>query len=202
MDLSPQLTADLQSLTVALDQPGVDLRETVQSLMVQMGHAVPSYLGATVTLSTGGLLASFTVWPESSPQPGSASLRIPLDLLIGAEPGSDIVFYASAAGAFVDLAADLAHAMRLPLTGLFLDDRLTLPTQPFSLLELSRVNRAVGVLIAGGRSVTEARSELHKRAEAEQCSLSIAAQRVLDTIPPAGADVSALPRGDWSDDVY
>jgi hypothetical protein len=77
------------------------------------------------------------------------------------------VLYAGRAGAFVDLAADLAHLLDLPMDALVLDQHPSVPRvddPPTSLQANSVINKAIGVLIARGRTPEQARAELAEHA--------------------------------------
>ena len=106
------------------------------------------------------------------------SLRVPLALMdSGFAAESRVVFYASTAGAFVDLAADLAFALDTTLeqTGVHRRSRVPDPldadpapgTRRFDLsgvAELATIDRAVGVLIDQGHHPDDAHEALRGHA--------------------------------------
>ena len=89
------------------------------------------------------------------------SLRVPLGAWTGHEPGGAVIFYAATAGALVDLAADLGFRLGLR-DDLVLDGHLR-PGEAHrvtaGLPELSVVQRALGMLIARGRTPLAARRD-------------------------------------------
>jgi hypothetical protein len=183
MKIPVALAADLQSLTDALDQPGIDLQTHLETLAVGIRNTVASYLGVTMTLLVDGYPAEFTVLDSAEGGlPVAASLRLPLEDISVAEPGGALVLYASTPGAFVDLAADLAHILRIPLHAMVLDQQLTPPTNPTTLTDVSRINQAIGVLIGGGQTPAQAREELNRLAAEGDNSLAITAQNLLDNV--------------------
>lgn len=143
--------------------------------------AVDSFLGLTVTLVVDGYPATFTVLGVGvGPDHVVTSLMLPLS---GSEAGSNIVFYAGTAGAFVDPAADLAFAMGVEPGALVLDRHLT-PSADGSgmtgLTEISHINQAIGILVSRGHTVETARAELHRRARHDGIPAPVHAQRLID----------------------
>jgi len=79
-----------------------------------------------------------------------------------------VVFYAGTPGALVDLAADLQWALHLPAGALLLDRHLTPPSgaDPVAgLPEMSVVHRALGALLAQGRTPEAAAADLRTSAD-------------------------------------
>ena len=112
----------------------------------------------------------------------SASVSLSLPALPGVSMCS-LVFYAAAAGAFVDLAADSRAA-----TGdgqVILDGHLPLPTSALypgdaiEILQLSQIDQAVGVLIEAGHTSAGARDLLQVRADRHGITLAASAQQEL-----------------------
>ncbi len=82
--------------------------------------------------------------------------------------GSAVVFYAATPGALVDLAADLQWALHLPPGAMLLDRHLTPPSgaDPIAgLPEMSIVHRAMGALLAQGRTPDAAAEDLRTIAD-------------------------------------
>ncbi|MET1007052.1 MAG: hypothetical protein ABWX96_16000 [Propionibacteriaceae bacterium] len=200
MDLSAALNAQIRHL---YDSLGVDHEETV-SWVAALGHdlrqAVGSYLGLQMVMVEHGHAVTLTEFdPTVRLQDVRTSVRVPLVPLgvEGADRASMITFYAGVAGAFVDLSADLAYALSLPVRGpgdsptepeterfaICIDD----PVEPTTILsglegaaELSTVNRALGLLIGNGHpSSEEALAELGRLAAVAGISvLAFASQLV------------------------
>jgi hypothetical protein len=145
MGISPALAADLAALTQDLDRPDVDLDDLLTCFASSAKGAVASYLGMTITIAAEVHEISFTVRDSSSAV--ATSLTIPLTAVTTTAGGSRLVLYASAPGAFVDLAADLSYALNVELAAFVHDDHLGMRTEGSGLDEYSTFNQAVGVLI-------------------------------------------------------
>jgi hypothetical protein len=206
MEISAALSAELKCLTDALDQPGIDLQQLLTGLADETRRAVDSFRGLTVIQVIDGYPATFTIFSKndggSGPMATSASsVRLPLDGVGAAEPGSAIIFYAANPGAFTDFGADLAFSLGLPLTVLVLDGHLA-PADPGpSLRDLSHVNQALGILLDGGYLLPEARIELRRLADAGGDGVAAAAARLIAGTgrgpdgrgPPSSGDRSPGP---------
>jgi len=162
-----------------------DLEGGLASLLADLRKASPSSVGLEVTTVVAGQdvrVAHFL--PGIRATDVASSLQVPLR----AEPQGTslsgpvrVTFYATRPGAFVDLAADLAHAQGLPL------DRLELgETRPASttagvrgLERVSVIHRAVGVLIAQGVHPDDAQARLAADAEAADLPLVDHARAVI-----------------------
>ena len=168
MDFPQALSGHLSALTDALDDPGTDLQAVLAVLADDLTLAIPSFLGLTMSLDVGGGTITLTAVAPAAAATARATLRLPLDPMAGAGPGSNVVFYADSAGAFVDLAADTRHAYGLDgqvvLDGHVASTALQ-PGPPGvnGLEEATVVNRAIGVLIDQGHLPDEARRELLRR---------------------------------------
>jgi hypothetical protein len=191
MEISAALSAELSSLTEALDAPGIDLQQLLTGLVLECSHAVSSMQGLTVVHIIDGYPAMFTIFLNTAATSNQAaraarsSLWLPLDAISAAEFGSGIAFYAARAGAFVDFGADLAFSLGLPLEAVIRDEHLIPPLRDSTLSDLSRVNQAIGILLDQGFPPAEARVELRRRAEAEGEELAVAATRIIDaTVRP------------------
>lgn len=164
------------------------------ALAATLGTAVASYRGLQLTLHEDGypvVLTAFAADPGAASgqeridgttgrDPILTSLRLPLRLVhAGFEDGSQIVFYASRPGAFVDLAADLSYTLSPPTPErssgpdegpvIVLDADLppNSRTSGFSgLSELSTINHAVGFMLARGHRPDEVHQTLRRHAAA------------------------------------
>lgn len=183
MHLSGALQRDLRALSDALDLPEGDLLGLVTELAASVRLAVESYLGMSLLIASTPDLA-LSVFDDAADPP-----RALTSLFLGLSPPGDVpaestvlgvVLYARVPGAFVDLAAD---AQWLGATGAVrLDEHLPAPTDgaPNTYLEdLSTVNQALGVLVAGGSTLDEARARLDDHARADGATRVAAARRVL-----------------------
>lgn len=195
MDISAALAADLAALTESLANPEVDLQTQLAALAADLGRAVASYTGMTITIAVDGHEISFTAGTAAV----ATSLTIPFTALGPAEAGSTLVIHAGTPGALVDLAADLSFALALDSDTLALDaaprSRPTpVPSGLRGLDEYSRTNQAIGVLIAGGRTPEGAWAELRRLAELDGGRLHNAADAVLRSLTagPGAADPPLL----------
>jgi hypothetical protein len=159
--------------SIGLDGNALDdaLDASLAALTADIEAAVPSYLGVQLTIRQNGHPVTLTrIAPHRT---ATTSLRIPLTVLGRRfDPDSRVTFYAAAAGAFVDLAADLSYALHVPTStdrstdgsdgedrrhgpvdgdrGITLDADVppsALVSGVSGLSELSTINRAIGVLI-------------------------------------------------------
>ncbi len=197
MELTAALASRLADLTAALDDPTVDLESTVRTLGRSARSTVDSFLGVTLTVVVDGYPFTITALDAASEATAiGTSLRVPVPGR-GGEPeltpvapagtgelGSVVVFYAGAPGAFVDLAADITHAQRLPLDAVVLDADLQSPAPGLGLDELSTIHQAVGVLIARGHTPEAARVELERRAISGGVDVRTAAVVVVASTEP------------------
>ncbi len=162
MELSAALAADLATLTAALDDTDTDLAQTVRQLATAASTAVGSYLGLTITATTGGRPINLTALADLAETDDIlTSLRVPLDVaaspLVDGHPGSaiagatiELILYAGKPGALVDLAADLSWLTGRDLTDFVLDADLVVADHDDELGRTSWVNQAIGVLIGRG----------------------------------------------------
>ncbi|MEO3936036.1 hypothetical protein V3N99_04665 [Dermatophilaceae bacterium Soc4.6] len=208
---TPGFARDLIWLSRTLEDPvdpvGHDLVGAVTALEVSAADSVTSYLGLSLVLqgpSSPGVRATPSL--TMSTLPGSDG-RTADDLLIGSSlllplrppagsrttdgpdlPGwdVDIVLYASNAGAFVDLAADLAWLAGTPLGEVEVDQHLGLgrtdELQGSSIARASSVDQAMGALLAQGLTPEKAAAELLERAAGAPGDLAAAAERLLSEL--------------------
>lgn len=200
-------TGLIRHLQLLLDVDDVDdqwlLSDSLGALDVTMQTVVSSYLGLRIMLVDHGHPVRLTTFRSDADRHDiAASLELPLAALLPADPVSTIIFYAGAAGAFVDLAADLTHALGLPSpTAPDADqdqvlegqdrpilDRIALdyPAAPGTLTagvsglrEQAMINQAVGAMIEDGYSLGQAHDELQSEAAARHLDLPVYAATVL-----------------------
>ncbi len=191
MEFPPSFADDLDVLTEALGDPVLDLGAVLGVLTDDLLAVVPSYLGLSLTLQVDRNPVTFSFVTAATPADVRASLWLPLLPPRSARGrGGNVVFFASAPGAFRDLADDArwmftlygqaALDRHLPSTG---------PAGPggsVSVAEFSDINQAIGVLIAMGHPAPEAEGELQHRAHTGRCTLLEAARSLLGTVVGAG----------------
>jgi hypothetical protein len=187
MEITAALAADLAILTEALDEPGIDIADTLRRLAADARTAVDSYLGLTLMVPEGAPTFRITAMDEYATRPDvRASILIPL--ATGAAPsgpGAVLVLYAANPGAFTDLAADLSWLTGAALTELVLDRHLHLADSADTTGAVraeSIVSQAVGVLIGLGYPPEDAVRELAARASAAGTDRFAAAQHILDNL--------------------
>lgn len=186
MDISAALAADLAALTDSLGNPDIDIQTQLRALAADLKRAVASYTGMTMTITLDGHDISFTTTDGVDSAATETSLKIPLSALTAAQDGSSLVIYAATPGAFVDLAADLSFVLGVDLADLVLDERAphrfrATHDRPgmHGLDEYSRINQAIGILIARGNTPETARRELDRLANLDGGHLHKAADAIL-----------------------
>ena len=200
MVLPPVLLADLRRLTSGLDGAGHadDVAHALSCLVSQVRAAVSSYVGLQLTIVTHASPVTVTDYPQ--PTPAVTSLRIPLGPIIPRlDADSRLVLYATTPGAFVDLSADLGHALRVPTASprsppvdrssppgaravIELDrDLPSTPPRPGldGFDEFSTVNKAIGFLIGEGQLPEHVLGVLRRGAAAAGVDLHVFAAQVL-----------------------
>lgn len=169
MEITAALAADLFTLNEALDDPDVDVVDTLRRLAAVAALAVRSYLGLTVTtLLADRDVALITLKSDTAPGGIRTSLRLPMPRPPDDGPLVSVTLYAAKPGAFIDLAADLAWLTGRSLTDFVLDRHLIepkAPDAPSGLAVASLVDQAIGVLMAHGYTPQRAHHELGVRAE-------------------------------------
>lgn len=189
MDLTAALAADLATLTATLDDPGLDIADTLRQLAADTKLAVRSYLGLTVLITVSGRQFSLTVL-ESGTEPGDVVTSLALPMPPAAPDDSTTSFavltlYAGHPGAFVDLAADLAWLTGRAPAEFVLDQHRTppgAPDLPSGLAAASLIDQAIGVLIAYGYTPEGAHREIDTRAERLGVDRGGSAKRILDEL--------------------
>ena len=115
-------------------------------------------------------------------------MRLPLWWLPDHD-ASSITFYAAVPGAFVDLAADLTHSLGLAANAVTLDGlapdvlAVALSSGFTGLAGFTAVNRAIGMLMAAGFDIADARAELAARAARTGLALVEVAERQVAAWP-------------------
>jgi hypothetical protein len=192
VDISSALATDLQSLTDGFGQ--TDLTALLTQVVDDVGRAVRSYAGMTLTIVDDGRPFTMTVMNDGNgPQDVVSSAALQLDAVDGAERGSEIVFYARCTGGLVDFAADLSYALHLPLTAIEVDGhRPPAATDGglSGLTELMHLNQAVGILIEQGFTAEEAHVELGRVAHNTEVSVDHLVRKLIRA-------TSATPK--WQD---
>ena len=184
MEITAALAADLTILTQALDDPDSDVAESVLGLARNVGSAVPSFLGLTVTVHDSDPPLTFTTL-EGQVEPGDVRTSLMMALSHDGA-GARVIVYAGTPGAFVDLAADLSWLARRTLAGCELDQHLVLPAvarPATNLRAVSAVNQAIGALIGAGHSPEQAHRELEVRAATTDTDRLTAAGEILAALP-------------------
>ena len=181
VDISAALAADLAALTEALDTPGIDLETELRAFAADVKIAVASFTAMTVTIAVDGLEVSFVVHDGARTTPAT-SLLIPLAARTPTVAVSTLLLFAATPGAFVDLAADLSHALGIDLPCLVIDCHLEPPGDAAPMTgwsEHATVNQAIGVLIDRGHTPESARRELHRLAAMDHGDTHAAAEAVI-----------------------
>jgi hypothetical protein len=187
VELPHSFADDLDVLTEALGDPVLDLGAVLSVLTDDLVAVVPSYLGLSLTLRVDRTPVTFSFVTAASPADVRASLRLPL--LPPRSPGGrggNVVFFASAPGAFRDLADDARWMFTLyGRAALDRDLPSSVPSGTggaISPAEFSDINQAIGVLIAMGHPAPAAEGELQRRADSRRCTLPDTARELLDTV--------------------
>ncbi len=193
MHLDEALSNDLRILSDGLDDPDVDLSESLGLLVADVGAVVRSYSGLTVVVEGSDPPLTFTVLEETS---GGAAVRasasFPLDLTDDAIRVG-IVLYAATPGAFVDLVADLAWMTGRVLTDFVLDRHLDVPhgsATVSSVRAASAINQAIGVLLGRGHTPEQAERILAAEAPAgttDRYGAAVAVLEGLTSLPLPGS---------------
>jgi hypothetical protein len=168
VDITAAVAADLTTLTDTLDDPDLDIADTLRQLATDTKRAVRSYLGLSVMITASGRQFTLTVLESGTePEDIATSLRLPMPP--SASDGSAASFavltlYAGHPGGFVDLAADLAWLTGRPLPEVVLDQHRTpprAPDTPSGLATASLIDQAIGVLIAHGYTPERAHRKIN-----------------------------------------
>lgn len=199
MEITDTLAADLAILCEALDDAEADITESLRRLAADAKAAVRSYLGLTLVGGTPTFPLELNVMDSAAAAVDVvSSLLMPLhdDAHDDAVPSLSVIMYAGAAGAFIDLAADLSWLTGRRLTDFALDRHLSLPARPDtagSLHATSVINQAIGVLVGQGHTPEQAEAEIAVRAAAAGHSRSHAADVILGNV---SRDDTGSPRSE------
>ena len=205
MDLPAAVLAHVQDLTASIGQDDRGLSDTLVALTTALRSTATSYCGFQLTIVENQCPVTLTAFTDGCDVPVGTSLRLPLGLVSATVDGeSRIVFYAGIPGAFIDLAADLSHALGgIPFDGRsstanhdghrrrHLDGHrrvieLDVDLSPVSrrsgltgLAELTVLNRAIGILVDQGNDIEQAHHVLRRDAAAAGVEPHIHAARIL-----------------------
>jgi hypothetical protein len=172
------LAAALSLLSAGLDDPSTNAWRGFDQFAVVVRSAVASYCGLAITMTAdGGIPLAITATDPDAVV--ATSLAIPLSTLSSTD-GGELVLFATVAGAFVDLATDLAYKTGTDLSSFAIDAHLQPPAAPVAgVAEFAIIHQAVGFLIAGGSTREQALARLEKFAANDGHDLAAAAARVL-----------------------
>jgi hypothetical protein len=207
VDVPADLLSDVTQLAASIGVGTDVLHIPLLALARDLRAAAPSYRGLQLTVVHSGQPVTLTdMVPIEADGVVLTSLRMPL-VAVDAyyDPGSQVIFYAGKPGALVDMAADLAYALKTSVgtdsdhivldgdgrappghlqAGRFLVLDADIPAaRPasglFGLSELSAVNRAVGIMINRGHDPDHAYESLRREATAAGVELHVFAARML-----------------------
>jgi hypothetical protein len=205
VDFPAAVLAHVQDLTASIGQDDRDLTDTLAALTTALRSTATSYCGFQLTIVENQWPVTLTAFTDGHDVPVGTSLRLPLGLVSRMVDGeSRVVFFASTPGAFIDLAADLSHALgRIPVDGrsstannedhrathvdghrrvIELDADLP-PISRMSgltgLAEPTVLNRAIGILVDQGHDIGQAHHVLRRHAAAAGVEPPIYAARLL-----------------------
>ena len=194
MDTPRLLTDDIRDLFSDLAVPDpvtgqpVNLEASLMALTASVKRAVPSFRGLALTVVIDEQPVSVT----SAERGDTSDIATSLCLLLAWVPllrtDSQIIFDASVPGTFVDLAADLAHALGRESLYLDGDIPVALISDLTGVRRLSTINEAVGVLIGHGHTPDGAQRELRHIADTGRISIHRAAEAVIENPSSSGWD--------------
>jgi hypothetical protein len=199
------LLAHLQDLTVSIGEDDQDLDDTLVALSTALRATAATYCGLRLTIVENQWPVTLTAFTDGHDASVATSLRLPLALVLPAvDPESRVVFFAVTSGAFTDLAADLSYALGgIPVDqaspavdgvdqrGMRGSDQrraieldadlpaLSRVSELTGLAELTVLNRAIGMLVAQGQDIEQARQLLRRDAAAAGVEPHVYATRIL-----------------------
>lgn len=186
MAVTAAVAADLALLARGVE-PDCDLADMLAVLAADVRAAVRSYVGLTLSVAAADPSSRLRlVDTVADPAAVRTSLMMPVPSAGRGLPGRDgatLVLYAGAAGAFVDLAADLSWLTGLALDTFELDRHLAAFAEPgtgATMRSLSVIDQAIGVLIGRGHTREQAVADLDVRAAATAGTRYDAAASILD----------------------
>jgi len=174
VDISTTLIGEINDLLTGIEVDPQRLLEPLGALRRDFRLAVRSYIGLQLTAFAGShpvQLTSMEAHADVEPITSSMQLSLPG---VGRNSPSAVVAFATAPGAFVDLAANMSPAHQLRGGELLLDRHIPASDQRsgFSgLREASSVNPAIGVLIDRGRNPRQAEVELQRLADQSEITV-------------------------------
>jgi hypothetical protein len=183
MAISDAMAADLRALAKATaDEDRVDLRARLDDLCRSADVAVRGFLGLALTVDhPAGRVTLTALRPAAESTAVATSLHMVLSQCAGGEPESTVTLFAGLPGAFDRLVSDLKRLSPQHGRVSSRDAHLRLPPEAerHSVAQLSIVN--VGILIARGWTLDDAREELRRRAFHDGVPVPASAQRIIDT---------------------
>jgi hypothetical protein len=205
VDLPAAVLVHVQNLTASIGQDDRDLSDTLVALTMALRSTATSYCGFQLTIVENQWPVTLTVFTDGHDVPVGTSLRLPLGLVSRTVDGeSRVVFYAGIPGALTDLAADLSHALggiTVEQPSIAADDadrrgprgdghrrviELDADLPPVSrrsgltgLVELTVLNRAIGMLVDQGHDIEQAHHVLRRDAASAGVETHIYAARIL-----------------------
>jgi hypothetical protein len=191
MNISGVLSTDLSEFLTDLDPAGPEVLQAMSLLRRDLTLAVPSFQALRLAFQLEGVPIALTV--ADGIRPVVTTMRLPLWWLSTEQDASSITFYAAAPGAFVDLAADLTHSLGLEANAVVLDGltpevlAVALSSGLTGLAGFTAVNRAIGMLMAAGFDIDDARAELAARAARTGVTLVEVAERQVAAWPHRAA---------------
>ena len=154
MHANAMLVADFDRLTAPLMRSGLGLTDSMQALEETVRSAISSLLGWSLTVKVDGTNVTLTsIHPSAAAADVRASLRVPLSAFLTADLDGGMVFYASEPHAFFRLAVAFVPALGPAICVLRTDQDLNpdLSSVVSGVRGMSTINRAIDVLINGGR---------------------------------------------------
>jgi hypothetical protein len=179
--------------------------DTLAALTMALLTTAASYCGFRLTIVENQWPVTLAAFAGGPDVPVRTSLRLPLGLVSRTiDPESRVVFFAGTPGAFVDLTADLSHALGgvpvehqtpaadggdgsgTPVDGqrraIKIDADLPLLSRKSGLTglaELTVLNRAIGMLVDQGHDIDQAHQLLRRDASAAGVEPHVHAARIL-----------------------
>ena len=186
MDRPRLLTDDIHDLFSDLAVPDpdtgqpVDPQDSLTGLTSALKRVAPSYSGLALTLVIDDQAVSITSVELGNNSAIATSLSLSLAWVPLLDADSQITFYASMPGTFVDLAADFIYALGNESLRLDEDIPKVLVSDLTGVHILTTINEAVGVLIGHGHTPDGAQRELRHIADTTRVSIQRAAEVVTD----------------------
>lgn len=188
MKFTDRTAADPVALTATFDDSETELAAALTLLADQLRLVVPTYLGLSVIVTTADSHTELAA-PDHVGSTGDirSSMSIPASQVLAGQNSRDgtitLIVYAGAAGALVDLAADLAWLTSRPMTEFALDHHLAGPsTLENDAITEFLVNQAIGVLLGRGKTPQQAIATLDAMAARDRVHRRTAASALLDDL--------------------